>query len=226
MNQQKLHIAIIPDGNRRWAKEHGMLPWNGHEKAMENFESLVEWCRQSGKVHTLTIWGFSTENWKRDKKEVEKLMTLFEKYLRKERITFIERNTRFMHAGRSDRIPASLRTLIDDVTKETKDQTGFTFQIALDYGGKDEIKRAIERMQADSSPVTEESIRAHLDQPELPDIDLIIRTSGEYRTSNFFLWQSTYAEWIFSPLYFPVFDTHALAAAIEEYAKRKRRFGS
>ncbi len=222
-----LHIAIIPDGNRRWARHRSLFPWNGHEKAMENFRELMEWCRKDKRIGTLTIWCFSTENWKREKKEIDKLMQLFEQYITSERPTLIERQTRFVHSGRKDRLPPSLRSLIEQTEDETRDQTGFTFHIALDYGGQDEIVRAVERLKkADLKTIDESTIRSHLDHPELPDIDLIIRTSGEQRTSNFFLWQSAYAEWIFTDKYFPDFHTHDIAEALEDYDRRKRRFGS
>lgn len=217
-------MAIIPDGNRRWAKTKGLLPWNGHERAMDNFTTLTEWCRNDPRIDVLTIWGFSTENWKRSEEEVTKLMDLFESYLQKERSTFIERGTRFVHSGRTDRIPESLRTLIAEVAEETKDCTEFTMHLAVDYGGKDEIIRAIKKL-GDLAQVTEDSLRAHLDHPELPDIDLIIRTSGEQRTSNFFLWQSAYAEWIFVQKHFPELSTNDLEMALKEFNKRTRRFG-
>lgn len=218
-----LHLAIIPDGNRRWAKSHLMLPWQGHEKAMDNFRTLTEWCRNDGRIGTLTIWGFSTENWKRSDEEVSKLMGLFESYLTRERPEFIKHHTRFVHSGRTDRIPESLRTLFAEVAEETKDFTGFTMHLAVDYGGRDEVVRAINKMG--DAEITEQSVRDHLDHPEIPDIDLIIRTSGEQRTSNFFLWQSSYAEWMFVQKHFPELTPEDLASALEEFSTRKRRFG-
>lgn len=223
MNERKLHLAIIPDGNRRWAKARILQPWKGHEKAIENFRSLTEWCRRNDRIGTLTVWCFSTENWKRDKTEVDELMKILEDYLRRERKGFIDERTRFIHSGREDRLPASLMALIREVEEETKDQTGFTLHLAVDYGGKDEILRAIQKI--DPKNVTEESLRAAFDHPELPDMDIIIRTSGEYRTSNFFLWQSAYAEWIFSPKLFPDLNTDDLKEAVKEFDSRKRRFG-
>lgn len=226
-----LHVAVIPDGNRRWAKERRLLPWNGHERAIENFRALSDWCLQSPDVSILTVWCFSTENWKRDPKEVSELMNMLEKYLKKERKGFIEKKTRFCHSGRRDRIPASLSALIAEVEKETQDQTAFTLHLAVDYGGQDEILRAINRLHEtrNQKPETREldrdPLRPYLDHPELPDIDLIVRTSGEQRTSNFFLWQSTYAEWEFFPKYFPDFTADDLAQAVADYKLRTRRFG-
>jgi len=218
-----IHLAVIPDGNRRWARGYSLLPWKGHEKAMDNFRTLTEWCRTDPRVDVLTIWGFSTENWKRSEEEVSKLMELFESYLTRERPEFIKHKTRFVHSGRTDRIPASLRTLFAEVAEETKDFSDFTLHLAVDYGGRDEVVRAVKRLG--NEEVTEQSIRDHLDHPELPDIDLIIRSSGEQRTSNFFLWQSAYAEWIFVQKHFPELTTADLGDALNELNRRTRRFG-
>lgn len=219
-----LHLALIPDGNRRWARSFSLHPWKGHEKAIENFREITQWCRDDPHISTLTVWCFSTENWKRDPDEISKLMELLEDYLRRERQGFLEKKTRFLHSGRRDRIPSSLVKLIESVETETKDQMEFTLHLAVDYGGKDEILRACEKMKG-KNRTTEEQFRQYLDHPELSDIDLIIRTSDEKRTSNFFLWQSTYAEWIFSPKLFPDFMTKDLKEAVEEFKKRTRRFG-
>lgn len=221
MSNPPLHIAIIPDGNRRWAKKRTLKPWEGHKVAVENFRTLTDWCRQDPRVQTLTVWCFSTENWKRDPKEIAMLMKLLEDYLAKERSTFLENSTRFVHSGRKNRIPSSLADLIADVEKETKDQTELTLHLAIDYGGKDEIVRALSR----TDDTSEEGIAAALDHPELPDIDLIIRTSGESRTSNFFLWQSAYAEWDFVDKFFPDFSVDDLCDCVNRFSERTRRFG-
>ncbi len=220
-----LHLALIPDGNRRWAKLRMLLPWNGHERAIENFKGLIDWCRKSGRIGTLTIWCFSTENWKRDPKEIDELMKLFEKYLKDERKKFAEDNVRFFHSGRRDRLPASLVSLIGDIEDETKENDGFTVHLAIDYGGKNALVRALGKLK-NPAQATEEDIRAAVDHPEVPDIDLIIRTSGEQRTSNFFLWESAYAEWIFLTKHFPELTNDDLRDGIAEFDKRKRRFGS
>ncbi|MBM3231076.1 di-trans,poly-cis-decaprenylcistransferase [Candidatus Peregrinibacteria bacterium] len=226
-----LHIAIIPDGNRRWATKRMLDPWEGHRTAVENFRSLTEWCRKDPRVGALTVWCFSTENWKRDPKEIAMLMKMLEEYLAKEREGFIREKTRFVHSGRKDRIPASLAKLIAEVEEETKDQTEFTLNLAVDYGGKDEIVRAIsdkpfDRTQDRRSAISDEtSLRALLDHPELPDIDLVIRTSGEMRTSNFFLWQTAYSEWEFLDKFFPDFTATDLKDCVDRFAARTRRFG-
>ncbi len=220
-----LHLAIIPDGNRRWAREHKFAHvWKGHERAVENFRTLTDWCRKDPRVNVLTVWCFSTENWKRDPKEIEELMKMLESYLRKEAHGLVENNTRFVHSGRRDRLPKSLITVIEETEAMTKDMTGFTLHLAVDYGGKDEVARAVRTMK-DPGDATEESIRAALDHPELADIDVILRSSGEQRTSNFFLFQAAYSEWVFSPKHFPDIGTADLDAAIVEYERRKRRFG-
>jgi undecaprenyl diphosphate synthase len=220
-----LHLAVIPDGNRRWAREHQFKSvWKGHERAIENFRTLTDWCRKNPRIAVFTVWCFSTENWKRDPKEVAKLMGMLEDYLRKEQKGFLKRQTRFVHSGRRDRIPASLAKLIGETEELTKDQTAFTLHLAVDYGGKDEILRAMERVRSAAKLPTD--IRPFLDHPELPDIDVILRSSGEMRTSNFFLWQTCYAEWVFSPKFFPDIDVTDLEATVREFDRRKRRFGS
>ncbi len=223
-NDHQIHLAIIPDGNRRWAKKRLLQPWKGHETAIENFRSITDWCSNDPRVGILTVWCFSTENWKRDKKEIDMLMKIYEDYLRKERTGFADKKTRFIHSGRFDRIPASLAALIKDVEEETKDQTEFTLNLAVDYGGKDEILRAMKKMK-NTENVTEESFRQFLDHPELQDIDLILRTSGEQRTSNFFLWESAYAEWVFLDKLFPDLTAGDVENAVSDFASRTRRFG-
>lgn len=218
------HLAIIPDGNRRWAKAHGVLPWEGHRTAVEKFRPILEWCRAHPRIGTLTLWGFSTENWKRSEREVRELMKLFESFLADERPRLVEHRTRFVHAGRKDRIPASLATLFRETEETTKDFAEFTLQLAIDYGGKDEIVRAV-RGKALADDATEEIVRALLDHPDVPDIDLIVRTSGEQRISNFFLWQGAYAELLFLEKHFPELTTADLQAALDEYDRRQRRFG-
>lgn len=227
MADNGLHIAVIPDGNRRWAKAQGLAAWKGHEHAAQNFQNLVEACRDDPRVNTFTVWLFSTENWKRDAKEVEKLMTMLEKYLRKDIDDLHEKSVRLLHSGRKDRLSPGLSEILEQAIEQTKDCDQLNLHFALDYGGKDEILRATERMsQLTSKRVNESTLRECLDQPNLKDIDLIIRTSGEHRTSNFFFWQSAYAEWIFEEKLFPDFNVDDLNRCLDEYEGRKRRFGS
>jgi undecaprenyl diphosphate synthase len=219
-----LHIAIIPDGNRRWAKRQALMPWQGHKKAIDNFHTLTEWCHTNPDIGTLTVWCFSTENWKRDEKEISRLMDMLEDYLKKERDELQKKNIRFAHSGRTDRIPHSLSSLMKEIEEETAKNTDFTLHLAVDYGGKDEIVRAIKRIE--KGEISEESVREKLDHPEISDIDLVIRTSGENRTSNFCLWQSSYAEWKFTEKLFPDFTVKDLEVAVEDFTKRSRRFGA
>ncbi|MEX1997606.1 MAG: polyprenyl diphosphate synthase [Candidatus Andersenbacteria bacterium] len=220
-----LHLAIIPDGNRRWARQRALAPWLGHQQAIENSRSLIDWCYQHPRIATVTFWGFSTENWQRRDEEIKHLMRLYEQFLRQEREKFNRNKTRLAHSGRLDRIPPSLARLITDLSAETADYTTFTLNFALDYSGKDEIIRAVHRL-SDLQAVTEENFRQYLDQPALPDIDLVIRTSGEQRTSGFALWQSAYAEWIFVPKFYPDFSVADLEQALTQYGQRARRFGT
>ena len=218
-----LHIAIIPDGNRRWAKKRALQPWKGHEQAVENFRGLLEWVEKDKRIGTLTLWCFSTENWKRDPEEVKKLMEIFRTRLDAERPTFREKGIRVVHSGRKDRLSDGLKTLLENVAEETAQNSSYTLHLALDYGGKDEVIRAVQRLGSEKA--TEESVRSHLDHPELPDIDLIIRTSGEQRISNFCLWQSAYAEWMFIDKLFPDFTGEDLGGAVDDFEERQRRFG-
>ncbi len=166
------------------------------------------------------------------------LMKMLEDYLQKERKGFLDEKTRFVHSGRKDRIPKSLAKLITEVEEETLHQsqhsgTGqapdphrFTLNLAVDYGGMDEVARAAQRCQSTNQPINQSTLREHMDHPELPDIDLVIRTSGEMRTSNFFLWQTAYAEWEFTEKLFPDFTVDDLQKSVDAFLKRTRRFGS
>ena len=222
--EKNFHLAIICDGNRRWAKARGMMPWDGHRVAIENFRSSIDWCRDNPRIGALTLWAFSTENWDRDPKEVAELMRLFSHFMRFEIDHIEEKKIRFVHQGRKDRIPESLAKLFSDAEERTKQFTEFTLQLAIDHGGKDEIVRAVNRIPA-GTPVTIESIRANLDNPEVPDIDFIIRTSGEIRTSGYQLWRAAYAEWYFPTYHFPDLNSEKLQEALDEYDRRQRRFG-
>lgn len=223
MENARLHVAIIPDGNRRWAKAHLLEAWRGHEKSAENFRALLDFAVNDKRIGTLTFWCFSTENWKRDTKEVEKLMSMLENYLTSERDNMLKNGIRLTHSGRKDRLSPALQKLIATLEDETKNGTAITLNLAIDYGGKDEVLRALAKVDGD---FTDESIQAQLDHPELPDIDLIIRTSGEKRTSNFALWQSTYAEWSFPEKLFPEFTGEDLGQEISAFESRNRRYGA
>lgn len=236
----RLHLAIIPDGNRRWAKRQLLKPWDGHRRGMDNGRDLVRWCRENPRIHTLTLWGFSTENWNRPTEEIRVLMNIYETYLLQERETFIANKTRLIHSGRKDRLPQTLVQLLNDVSEETAEDYEFTLNFALDYGGRDEIVRAVQRLAVRQPAmagsvngsfgeplpnISDEHLRQCFDHPELPDMDLVIRTSGEMRTSGFFIWQTAYAEWHFNNKYFPDLKPEDVDQAIKDYDNRERRFG-
>lgn len=219
-----MHLAIIPDGNRRWAKKQLLKPWEGHESGSRAAREIVRWANAHPEVGFLTLWGFSTENWTRDEAEVSKLLKYFETWLKSEKDELVAEKIKVLHSGRRDRLPESLLKLIDAVCAETAGFDGLTLHFALDYGGQDELIRAFKRTK--DREVTIETFRQYLDQPELPDIDLLIRTSGEKRISNFMLWQLAYAELYFFEKHFPELKPADLDQAIEEYSQRQRRFGA
>jgi undecaprenyl diphosphate synthase len=222
------HIAIIPDGNRRWAKERGLLPTEGHKKsALENnwIENYLEICKQEA-VKCLSIWGFSTENWKRDKREVDTLIELFKDVVQKWDSFFEREQVRFRHIGRRDRLPGDLIEIIERLEEQTKDNENMYFQLLLDYGGRDEILRAVNKMLSDGlTSIDEQQFSDYLDTATIPDPDLIIRTSGEKRLSGLFPFQAVYAELYFADVYFPDFDDNEFQKAIDDYYGRERRFG-
>ncbi len=220
------HIVIIPDGNRRWAKERGVMPWTGHSAGAENLLELLR-TGYEGSISHITFWGFSTENWGRDKGEVDMIMDLFLNFLKEHKRYFIENKISFSHFGRRDRLPGDLMLEIEKAEKETEDFPLYHFAVALDYGGRDEIERAIKKKEEtkNQNGGVEVSFSECLDTAKFPDVDLIIRTGGEQRTSGILPWQSVYAEYYFSPLYFPEFKSSDLTLAIKDYSNRKRRFG-
>lgn len=224
MEEQKIpnHVAIIADGNRRWAKERNLPAFEGHRRGFENIKALSKKAKALG-VKVVTFWVFSTENWKRATDEVGYLMNLAERVIDSQIKDAKEEETRIVHIGRKDRLPEKLRIKMEKAENETKQFTKYFFVMALDYGGHDEIERAVKKMK----DVQTEKIDDYLDTHILPypNPDLIIRTSGEERLSGFMTWQSAYSEYSFSPLYFPDFGPEALEKSILEYGERKRRFG-
>lgn len=220
------HIAIIMDGNGRWAKRKGLLRSNGHTKGMEVMREISEFI-QDTEVKYLTLFAFSTENWNRSQKEIDFLMELLEKYLDDEREEYIKNKIRFKTIGSLDRFSETIQKKIEKLKADTdfKDPT-FTQTIALNYGALDEITRAFNRLSKESSKdVTIDDIRANLDTNFLPEVDVVVRTGGEHRLSNFLLLQSAYAELFFVDKYWPEFQKEDLKAIMDEYHKRERRFG-
>lgn len=221
------HVAIIPDGNRRWAKAHGLPTLEGHRRGFEMAKKIARKARELG-VRVLTFWAFSTENWNRSPEEVGYLMKLYEKLIDDNLKEAIKDQVRLIHIGRVDRLPERLLIKLHNALDKTKDFTKHYLVIALDYGGHDEVLRAVSRLlRAGVDTITERDIYQNLDTRDLPypDVDLIIRTSGEMRTSGYLIWQAAYAEYMFTKKHFPEFTPEDFEACIEEYGQRQRRFG-
>lgn len=224
------HIAIILDGNGRWAKKRGMPRSFGHVKGCENLEDICEVAKELG-VKYLTVYAFSTENWKRSKEEVDGLMKLFRNYLKKCIKISQKNNMRVKVIGDITAFDSDIQESIKKLEDFSKDFTDLHFQIALNYGSRDEITRAVNRMLEDQksgkleTPVSEDTISDYLDTAGIPDPDLMIRTSGELRLSNYLLWQLAYSEFYFTDVPWPDFKKEELVKAIEKYNERDRRYG-
>ncbi|MDD2830434.1 MAG: di-trans,poly-cis-decaprenylcistransferase [Sulfuricurvum sp.] len=223
MSNQPRHIAIIMDGNGRWAEAQGKNRSAGHEKGSETVRTITTYCAAHPEITHLTLYAFSTENWKRPKLEVEFLMKLLEKYLKKELPTYLDNNIRFHPIGDLSVFSPSLHQTIESVREETEGCTGLVQNLALNYGGRDEILRAVHTLQTSNESITIESLTAHLDC-EI-DVDLLIRTGGDHRISNFLLWQSAYAELFFTDTLWPEFTSDELGQIISQFKKIERRFG-
>lgn len=218
------HVGFIMDGNGRWAKQKGKPRNFGHQKGAENVEKVVSACFSNG-IKYVSLYAFSTENWGRPENEVKKIMDLLYKFLIKYTKTLIKNEIRFMVSGDKDGLSKELRELIVKTEEITKSYSK-TLNIAINYGGKQEIVSAVNKIiTLGETQVTEDVIKNHLYTSELPDIDLVIRTSGEQRLSNFFIWQCAYAEFYFTSVLWPDFDENCLQDAISWYSKRNRRFG-
>lgn len=225
------HVALILDGNGRWAKKRGLPRQMGHKKGCETVEQIVEDAARLG-IRYLTVYGFSTENWKRPEEEVGALMQLFRYYTKRLLKIAVENNIRVKMIGERSRFAADIVDGINRLEEETKENTGLTFIIAVNYGSRDEITRAARRIMADAktgkiteADMTEELFSSYLDTAGIPDPDLLIRTSGELRLSNYLLWQLAYAELYVTDCLWPDFNREELLLAIRQYNKRERRFG-
>lgn len=221
------HVVIIPDGNRRWARARGWLPYVGHRKAINSnkLESMFEECKEFG-IKYLSFWGFSTENWDRDPKEIKEIFNIINKMLPKLKDYFHKNKVRFRHLGRKDRLPNELMKTMRDLENETKMYKNLNFQLCLDYGGRNSIVEAVNRILKEGlTEVTEQDLVSHLESSELPDPDLIIRTSGEKRTSGIMAFEGVYAELYFTNVMFPDFDANEFQRAVLDYSARTRRFG-
>jgi undecaprenyl diphosphate synthase len=220
-----VHVAIIPDGNRRFAESQGIAKVLGHARGYERTKDLIAHARSVG-IQVLTLWAFSTENWAREEGEVVDLLALIKRgLLELQRESRIQK-TRLVHIGRRDRLGGEIIRLLETIEDETKEYTDFCLCIAIDYGGEDEVKRAVELLRGDQSG-SMKSVVDYLDtsRANIPPPDLIIRTGGEKRTSGFLPLQSAYAEWVFEKVMFPDFDTILFQKALDEYTFRTRRFG-
>ncbi len=227
MSSLPKHVAIIMDGNGRWAQRAGLPRIAGHRKGVETVRNTAEQCRKYN-IQVLTLYAFSDENWGRPKDEVGFLMDLLGTFLKAEIATMKANGIRFRTIGRIERLPESVQTWIKRAVSETAGNTGMVLNLALSYGGRGEILEALKRMETANnaaSDVTEEVFSSFLDTAELPDPDLIIRTSGEKRISNFLLWQAAYAELYFTDTLWPDFDERDLLEALLDYQGRQRRFG-
>lgn len=223
------HIAIIPDGNRRWARARGLYTLQGHKKGFDNAVELCRAARRMG-VHTMTIWGFSTENWDRSEQEVSYLMKLYVRMVKQFLAEAEKEGVKLVHLGRKDRLPQTLINKLNEAETKTAKNTKHIVNIALDYGGHDEIIRAIRRIidkRIDADQISEDAFEKYLDtygQP-YPWVDLLIRTSGEQRTSGLLAWQASYAEMYWEQDHFPDFSPDKLWNAILDFSRRRRRFG-
>ena len=233
IDKEKLprHIAIIMDGNGRWAKQRGKMRVFGHENGVKTVRATVENCVKLG-LEYLTLYTFSTENWNRPKLEVETLMRLLVSSLRKELKTFEENNVRLNAIGTIDSLPKKAQKELLETISKTQKNTGLTLTLALSYGSREEMTSAVKAIATkvknniiSPESIDETIINTHLYTQNLPDVDLLIRTSGEHRISNFLLWQIAYAELYFIDVFWPDFSEHHLLEAIKNYQTRERRFG-
>jgi undecaprenyl diphosphate synthase len=221
------HIAIIMDGNGRWALARGLPRLAGHRAGTENLRQVIEACGEFG-IEYLTIYAFSTENWGRPIEEVQGLMRILEDVIDRELPELHKQGVQLRHIGKLDRLKPELRQKVLDAIEMTKDNDRLVLNVAFNYGGRDEIICAIQQMIEKGvrpQEVTEDLVSQYLYTAGVPDPDLIIRTSGELRGSNFLIWQGAYAEWYYTPTFWPNFDREELQQALEEYAQRERRYG-
>lgn len=222
------HIGIIMDGNGRWAKQRGQIRTAGHEEGLKRAKEIAKAASDLG-IKYVTLYAFSTENWKRAKSEVGFLMNLIHTHLLKELKFYKENSIRVRLLGDITGLPAIIQKDILETEEDTKDFTGLTICLAINYGGRDEIVRSIKKMIKEGIPeqeITEGTVSSHFDFPELPDVDLLIRTGGEQRISNFLIWQASYAEFLFTKTLWPDYNREEFYNNIAEFQKRTRRFGA
>jgi undecaprenyl diphosphate synthase len=218
------HIAVIMDGNGRWAKERNLKRTAGHEEGAKTVRNITKHCSNIG-IKYLTLYAFSTENWSRPKLEVEFLMKLLQKYLKNELPVYLENGIRFKAIGDLSKFSKPLQKIIKNTEEKTLNGKKLTQVLALNYGSQDEILRAIQRMNEKKLEANKKNLESCLDTAGIPDVDMLIRTSGEVRLSNYLLWQNAYSEMFFVNTYWPEFSTYELDDLISDYNKRERRFG-
>lgn len=220
------HIAIIMDGNGRWAKKRGLPRTAGHAAGSKTFKTIAKYCNKIG-IEYLTVYAFSTENWKRPKAEVDNIMDILRDYL-KDTDSFKSENIKLQFLGERQPLADDIKELMIKAEKDSENSTGLVCNIALNYGGRDEITHAVREIVNEgisSENITEQVISEHLYTKDMPDPDFIIRPSGEYRLSNYLIWQSAYAEYWFSDILWPDFTPRDLDKALTDYQNRNRRFG-
>jgi undecaprenyl diphosphate synthase len=218
-----MHLAIIMDGNGRWAKKRGLKRVEGHKKGAEVVKEITTYCANNPEIEILTLYAFSTENWKRPKMEVDFLMKLLDNWLKKELQSYIKNDVKFETIGDISKFSPKLKKRIEYTKEVTKNNKKLTQVLALNYGSRDEITRAVKKIIEKNEEITPENIQKNLDISR--NVDLLIRTSGEIRVSNFLLWQIAYAEMFFTKTLWPDFTSKELEKIINEFKKRERRFG-
>lgn len=221
------HLAIIMDGNGRWAKQRNLPRLAGHKAGTDNLHRILRACKNQG-IKVVTLYAFSTENWSRPQEEVSGLMKILETSLEKELAELHREGVQIRHIGRKDRIPTGLYQKIQQAIKYTSGNNELILNVAMNYGGRAEIVDAVKNMLADGldpSQVDEKTLGKYLYTCDLPDPDLIIRTSGEYRVSNFLIWQGAYAEYYITDVFWPDFDERELQKALDHFGRRERRYG-
>jgi len=223
-NNIPIHVAIIMDGNGRWAKQRGLKRTAGHEQGAKVVRDITSHANGIG-IKYLTLYAFSTENWNRPKLEVEFLMRLLYNWLNNELPIYLKNNVRFKSIGDISKFSTKLYNMIKEVENKTKNCTGLTQILALNYGSKNEITRSVQKVIDKNLPINEENITKYLDTADIPDVDLLIRTSGEIRISNFLLWQCAYSEMFFTQTYWPDFTPNEFDDIISDFGRRERRFG-
>jgi undecaprenyl diphosphate synthase len=222
------HIAIIMDGNGRWAQKRGLPRLEGHGAGVENLRSVIKYFSRL-KLKYLTLYGFSTENWKRPKEEIDGLLSLMQEAIEAETLKLHQNDIKIRHLGRLDGFSPGLQRAITRAVELTKDNKGMTLSLAFDYGGRAEILDAVRRIIEEGVPpqkIDEQLFDSYLYTAGLPEVDLVIRTAGELRISNFLIWQAAYSEYYFTDVFWPDFDSKEIDKALLAYSRRQRRFGA